>query len=85
LLSKTQVTADLCWLLLAEIKAEQRLAFAFVKLGKSLSGFDRLGRLCADPTMANLRLNLIHCGAKVAGERCRIGRRSAAHQIGCPP
>ena len=84
MLSKAQFPADLGGLLLAKIKTEQRLAFAFIKLGKNLSGFDRLGRPCADPTTANSRLNLIHRGAKVGGERCRIGMRSATHQIGCP-
>lgn len=84
LLSKAQFPADLGWLLPAEIKAEQRFVFAFIKPGKNLSGFGRLGRLGADPSTANSRLNLIHRGAKVGGERCRIGRRSAAHQIGCP-
>ena len=84
MLSEAQFLADLGRLLLAEIKAEQCLAFAFVKLGKNLPGFGRLGRLRADPSTADSRLNLIHRGAKVGGERCRIRRRSAAHQIGCP-
>ena len=84
MLIEPQFPADLGGLLLAEIKAEQRLTFAFVKLGKKLSGFGRLGRLHGYPCTANSRLNLIHRSAKLGGERCRIGRRSAAHQIGCP-